>query len=214
VPATRPPSGSVPQGGAVGAGVRRCGSGSAPATRTPITSPRHRAVRGPPRLPDRRAVRHHRYRVEERRRPRLPQERWRRRRRVLRADLTPQPLEQVTADADRCLKALHRQDERLSVAAQQAALTATPSWRASARNAVTISGTGSGSPPPHKRHRGSAWSGLLFAGFPGVLGEHGCQVGVKRGRRVGQQVGDQQRCVPCVVGPGRGRRLAGVIPVG
>jgi hypothetical protein len=100
---------------------------------------------------------------------------------VLRADLTPQPLDQFTADADRYWKALHRRDERLSVAA---------------------------------RHRGAPWSGLLFAGFPGVLGEHGCQVGVKRGRRVGQQAGDQQRCVPCVVGPGRGRRLAGVIPVG
>jgi hypothetical protein len=70
---------------------------------------------------------------------------------VLRADLTPQPLDQFTADADRYWKALHRRDEQLSVAAQQAAQTATPSWRAFARNAVTISGscgTGSGSPPP------------------------------------------------------------------
>ena len=67
--------------------------------------------------------------------------------------------------------------------------------------------------PPASTTRGAPWSGLLFAGFPGVFGEHGCQVGVKRGRGVGQQAGDQQRRVPCVAGPGRGRRVAGVIPV-
>jgi hypothetical protein len=68
---------------------------------------------------------------------------------VLRADATPQPLDQFTADADRYWKALHGRDERLSVDAQRAARDGTPSWRSYVRNTVTISGPsepGIGSP--------------------------------------------------------------------
>jgi hypothetical protein len=60
---------------------------------------------------------------------------------VLRADETPQPLDQFIADADRYWKALHGRDERLSVTAQRAAQSETPSWRSFTRNAVAISGS-------------------------------------------------------------------------
>jgi len=69
---------------------------------------------------------------------------------VLRADATPRPLDQFTADANRYWNALHSHDKRLSSTAQQAALAGTPSWRPRVRNVVTISGssgTATSSPP-------------------------------------------------------------------
>jgi len=70
---------------------------------------------------------------------------------VLRADQTPQPLDQFTADADRYWKALHGRDDRLSVTAQRAAQSGTPSWRSYTRNAVAVtgpSGPGTTTPDP------------------------------------------------------------------
>lgn len=63
---------------------------------------------------------------------------------VLRADGTPQPLDEFTGDSRRYWRALHDRDPRLSVEAQRAAQRGTPSWRPHARSAVTDSGTGDG----------------------------------------------------------------------
>lgn len=52
---------------------------------------------------------------------------------VLRADGTPQPLDEFTADGRRYWHALHAQDDRLSSEAQRAAQTRTPTWRPYAR---------------------------------------------------------------------------------
>ena len=61
---------------------------------------------------------------------------------VLRADATPQPLEEFIAEGHRYWEALHSCDARLSVEAQRAAQDGTPSWRRYVRNKVTISGPG------------------------------------------------------------------------
>lgn len=48
---------------------------------------------------------------------------------VLRADETPQPLDEFIAEGHRFWQALHGGDERVSVEAQRAAQDGTPSWR-------------------------------------------------------------------------------------
>jgi hypothetical protein len=63
---------------------------------------------------------------------------------LLRADATPLPLEQFIADGQRYWRSLHARDGRLSVSAQRAAQYGTPSWRPVARNAVMVSGSGTG----------------------------------------------------------------------
>lgn len=60
---------------------------------------------------------------------------------VLRADATPQPLDEFISEGHRYWQALHSHDERLSVAAQRTAQDGTPSWRPYVRNTVTISGS-------------------------------------------------------------------------
>ncbi|MGO1052366.1 hypothetical protein [Crossiella sp. CA198] len=52
---------------------------------------------------------------------------------VLRADGTPVPIEEFTADGRRYWQALNSRDERLSDAAQRVAQTGTPGWRPYAR---------------------------------------------------------------------------------
>jgi hypothetical protein len=61
---------------------------------------------------------------------------------VLRADATPQPLEEFTSEGHRYWQAaLNGYDERLSVEAQRAAQDGAPSWRPYVRTTVTISGS-------------------------------------------------------------------------
>jgi hypothetical protein len=59
---------------------------------------------------------------------------------ILRADATPQPLNEFIAEGRRYWQALHSRDARLSAEAQRAAQDGTPSWRPYLRNTVTISG--------------------------------------------------------------------------
>jgi hypothetical protein len=56
---------------------------------------------------------------------------------VMRADATPQRLDEFIADGRRYWQALHGRDQRLSVEAQRAAQDGTPSWREYVHNAVT-----------------------------------------------------------------------------
>jgi hypothetical protein len=60
---------------------------------------------------------------------------------ILRADTSPQPLEEFISDGSRYWRALHSRDKRLSTQAQRAAQDGTPSWRSYLRNAVMISGS-------------------------------------------------------------------------
>ena len=62
---------------------------------------------------------------------------------VLRADGTPEPLDEFVADGARYWQALNANDERLDVDAQTAAMTGTPTWRPYAGVSVTVSGTNS-----------------------------------------------------------------------
>jgi hypothetical protein len=60
---------------------------------------------------------------------------------VLRADGSPQPLDEFTAGGHRYWEALHSRDERVSVHAQRAAQAGTPSWRPYAWATVIVSGS-------------------------------------------------------------------------
>lgn len=59
---------------------------------------------------------------------------------MFRADETPQPVEEFIADGARYWQALHANDDRLSIDAQRAAQTGTPTWRPYAGVSVTVSG--------------------------------------------------------------------------
>jgi hypothetical protein len=56
---------------------------------------------------------------------------------ILRADATPQPLDEFIVGGRHYWQALHSRDARLSVEAQRAAQNGTPSWRSYVRNTVT-----------------------------------------------------------------------------
>lgn len=60
---------------------------------------------------------------------------------VLRADATPQRLDEFIADGRRHWQAMHNGDQRLSTEAQRAAQDGTPSWREYVHNAVTTEST-------------------------------------------------------------------------
>lgn len=73
---------------------------------------------------------------------------------VMRADATPQRLDEFIADGQRYWQGLHNRDQRLSVEAQRAAQDGTPSWReyvhnaAAAGPATTAVIPASAKPPP------------------------------------------------------------------